>query len=128
MPSKVWFVTFDCAHPRRVAEFWAEALSYEIRAPNEDAGEVELWDPKGEGANLGFMKVPESKIVKNRVHIDLKVQGRLEDEVRRLEDAGAQAIETLQDPPDFVEPMRWTVMQDPEGNEFCVIQRPIEPA
>ncbi|HTG47949.1 MAG TPA: VOC family protein [Actinomycetota bacterium] len=123
MPSKVLFVTFDCADPRRVAEFWAEALSYEIHAPNEAIGEVELWDPKEEGPNLGFMKVPESKVVKNRVHIDLASPGRLEDEVHRLEGLGARAIETLQDQDGYVDPMIWTVMQDPEGNEFCVIQR-----
>ena len=123
MPSKVWFVTFDCADPRRVAEFWATVLSYELRAPNEDAGEVELWDPTGEGPSLGFMKVPESKIVKNRVHLDLKPEAPLEEEVQRLEAAGARTIKTLQDPEGYIDPTIWTVMQDPEGNEFCVIQR-----
>ena len=122
MTSRVYYVTFDSADPRGLATFWATALSYEIYAPNESAGEVELHDPTGAGPPLGFMKVPESKVVKNRVHLDLHADS-LEDEVERLTAAGAQPLRTLQDPDTFVDPMRWTVMQDPEGNEFCVIVR-----
>jgi predicted enzyme related to lactoylglutathione lyase len=118
----VWFVTFDCPDPRRTAEFWATALSYEIEAPNEHAGEVLLKDPKGVGQSLGFMKVPEPKVVKNRVHLDLHPDGRLEDEVERLVAAGATIVETRQDPDDFVDPVIWTVMRDPDDNEFCVIE------
>ncbi len=69
--ASVYYMVFDCADPRALATFWATALSYEIYAPNEAAGEVELRDPTGEGPRLGFMKVPESKVVKNRVHLDL---------------------------------------------------------
>jgi predicted enzyme related to lactoylglutathione lyase len=121
---KVGFTTFDCRDPRAVAEFWATALSYEIDAPNEAAGEILLEDPKGEGPSLGFMKVPEPKVVKNRVHLDLYVaEGTLEDEVERLVSAGARAIETLRDPIEgYLDPCVWTVMQDPEGNEFCVLE------
>jgi predicted enzyme related to lactoylglutathione lyase len=123
MPVKVGYTTFDCADPRAVAEFWAKALSYEINAPNESGGEVLLDDPKGVGPSLGFMKVPEPKMVKNRVHLDLWVtNGSLEEEVERLIAAGARAIETLQDPDGFVDPVIWTVMQDPAGNEFCVLE------
>ncbi|MGH2630998.1 MAG: VOC family protein [Actinomycetota bacterium] len=123
MPSKVWFVTFDCADPRRVAEFWATALSFDVQAPHEDFGEVELHDPNGAGPSLGFMKVPESKVVKNRVHLDLWPESSLEEEVERLVAAGAHQIETLQDPDGYVDPTIWAVMQDPEGNEFCVIEK-----
>jgi len=123
MPVKVGFTTFDCGDPRAVAEFWATALSYEIDAPNEADGEIMLKDPNGVGPSLGFMKVPEPKVIKNRVHLDLIVtEGSLEQEVERLVAAGARAVETLQDPDWFVDPMAWTVMHDPEGNEFCVIE------
>ena len=99
MSVKVGYTTFDCSDPRAVAEFWAKALSYEIDAPNESAGEILLDDPKGVGPSLGFMKVPEPKMVKNRVHLDLMVtDGSLEEEVERLVAAGARVIETLQDP------------------------------
>ncbi len=123
MSIKVGFTTFDCRDPRAVAEFWAAALSYEIDAPNEAAGEILLEDPRGEGPSLGFMKVPEPKVVKNRVHLDLLVDGTsLEEEVERLVAAGAREIETLQDPDGFVDPVIWTVLHDPEGNEFCVVE------
>ena len=123
MSSSVWYVTFDCPDPRKTAEFWAQALDYEIDAPNEYIGEVLLHDPKGVGQPLGFMKVPEPKVVKNRVHLDLHPVGRMEDEVARLVALGATVVETLQDPNEgYVEPTIWTVMHDPDGNEFCVIE------
>lgn len=121
--ASVYYTTFDCADPRGLATFWATALSYEIYAPNEANGEVELRDPTGEGPRLGFMKVPESKAVKNRVHLDLLPDTTLEAEVERLTAAGATLVETLRDPETFVDPMHWAVLQDPEGNEFCVIER-----
>ena len=121
--ASVYYMTFDCADPRALATFWATALSYEICAPNEAAGEVELRDPTGEGPRLGFMEVPESKVVKNRVHLDLLPDATLEEEVERLTASGATVVETLRDPESFVDPMHWTVMLDPEGNEFCVIER-----
>ena len=122
MSSSVWVVTFDCPEPRRTAEFWAKVLDYRIEAPNEDVGEVMLIDPTGAGQTLGFMKVPESKVVKNRVHLDLRPDGHMEDEVERLVALGATIVETLQDGEGYVEPTIWTVMLDPDGNEFCVIE------
>ncbi|MGZ8571782.1 MAG: VOC family protein [Actinomycetota bacterium] len=122
MPTKVYYVTFDCADPRRLAEFWATALSYVVDAPNEDAGEVELLDPSGDGPPLLFMKVPETKTVKNRVHLDLIPESTIEAEVERLEAVGARALTTLQDPEGYEGRHIWTVLQDPEGNEFCVAE------
>lgn len=66
------------------------------------------------------MSVPESKSVKNRVHLDLQAETSIEEEVERLVAAGATAIVTRQDPEGFQAPYRWTVMEDTEGNEFCV--------
>jgi predicted enzyme related to lactoylglutathione lyase len=67
--------------------------------------------------------VPESKVVKNRVHLDLLPDTTLEAEVERLTAAGATLVNTLRDPATFVDPMHWAVLHDPEGNEFCVIER-----
>jgi predicted enzyme related to lactoylglutathione lyase len=122
LSSKVYFVTFDCPDPRALAGFWATVLSYEMDAQNEDAGEILLRDPGRRGPSLGFMKVPESKVVKNRVHLDLVVETSLEDEVERLVAAGATAVSTQQDPAGYVDRHIWAIMLDPEGNEFCVMQ------
>lgn len=116
MTTRVYCVTFDCHDPARQAEFWTTALSYEVW----DGDEVGIADPSGVGPPLLFMPVPESKVVKNRVHLDLLPETPMEAEVERLVAAGAQALWTLQDPEGYEEPWIWTVMQDPEGNEFCV--------
>jgi hypothetical protein len=77
-------------------------------------------DPAGGGASLYFMKVPEPKAGKNRLHLDLLTEGSMEAEVARLARAGAEVVEVRQDPASMDNPDTWTVMRDPEGNEFCV--------
>ncbi len=120
MPTKVYCVTLDCNDPVGLAEFWKTALSYEVDLHWANYGEVVLTDPAGAGPMLLFMTVPESKTVKNRMHLDIVPETRMETEVQRLVAAGATELWTLQDPDDHDEPWVWTVMQDPEGNEFCV--------
>jgi Glyoxalase-like domain len=122
MPAQVLCVTFDCHDPGRLAEFWATALGYEVDHRAEAYGEVMVADPKGESVPLLFLKVPEGKSVKNRVHIDVTPETTLEAEVERLVDLGAASVETMQDPEDHPERWIWTVMKDPEDNEFCVGQ------
>ena len=111
-------VIVDCRDPRRQAEFWSRALAYEVRQRNPD--EFLDSDPSGVGGSLYFMKVPEPKVVKNRLHLDLVTTGSMEAEVTRLAEAGAELVEVRQDPASFDNPDTWTVMRDPEGNEFCV--------
>lgn len=78
-----------------------------------------LLDPLGDGPAIGFQPVPEGKIVKNRVHLDITPRaGDLEAEVVRLEHLGAQRVRYFDHEPQQV----WWVMHDPEGNEFCVVQ------
>jgi Glyoxalase-like domain len=72
------------------------------------------------GGPLYFMKVPEPKVGKNRLHLDLVTSGPMEAEVTRLVEAGAKMVEVRQDPASYDNPDTWTVMRDPEGNEFCV--------
>ena len=144
--STKWSLTFDCSQPAVVAAFWREALGYVAAAPPEgfaswpdwfrhfDVPEVEwddaayLRDPDGVRPSISFLKVPESKVVKNRVHLDVSVGGgrqepwgarwaRVEAAVARLTDAGATVIGV--DPP-HGQPDHM-VMADPEGNEFCVL-------
>ncbi|MFT4040890.1 MAG: VOC family protein [Thermomicrobiales bacterium] len=121
MSSRVTVVTIDCADPERQMAFWSAALGYVIR--REVVG-GSLFDPAGAGVALGFQPVPEGKIVKNRVHLDLTPRdGDLEAEVARLEGLGARRLRAFDHDP----AQRWWVMLDPEGNEFCVVEFREEP-
>jgi hypothetical protein len=139
-------VVFDCADPSRMTRFWATALGYKeqdppsgygtwqdflraMKVPEErwnDAGAVV--DPEGKGPRIYFQRVPEPKTVKNRVHLDLNVGGggsvppderrrRIDSEADRLVAAGGSVYR-----PGQVNEMGeyWVVMQDVEGNEFCL--------
>ena len=138
-------VVIDCADPARQAAFWAEALHYAIPAPPPEFATWDDWaraegipeerwndasaveDPDGKGPRVFFQKVPEGKVAKNRMHLDLNVGGghsvpieerrlRVDAEVARLKALGATdergSIERLGE--------YWVRMNDPEGNEFCV--------
>ena len=135
-------VTFDCAEPRAVAEFWKAVLGYvdppvppgfdswdalDASLPAERRGSV--WacqDPDGVGPRLFFQRVPEAKTVKNRVHLDVRVGtglrgdervAALEAEAARLEPLGARRVRLM-----LADGMNESclVMQDVEGNEFCL--------
>ena len=105
----------DCASPATLGTFWAAALRYLMQGspPTVEDAFVAIIDPLGVGPELGFQRVPEPKLVKNRVHLDLRVTDRAA-EVERLVALGASAGTTYDDG-------AWTVMADPEGNEFCVV-------
>src|SRR5512139_197753 len=87
MASTVDALTFDCADPRRLAEFWTEVLGYELSDIDEDGAEIV--DPAGEGWRLSFFIVPEGKAVKNRVHLDLRPPVSMAEEVERVVSLGA---------------------------------------
>jgi predicted enzyme related to lactoylglutathione lyase len=109
-------VTVDCADPRRLADFWAASLEWVVEDA-DDAGAF-VRPPEG-GHGLYFQKVPERKTVKNRVHLDLRPPDSMAAEVERSIGLGA----TVQRRVD-VEGSFWTVMLDPEGNEFCILRGP----
>jgi catechol 2,3-dioxygenase-like lactoylglutathione lyase family enzyme len=142
-------VTIDCADPDRLVRFWADALGYQvppppdgyetwpdfyrgIGVPDEEIGDIgsdRLIDPDGHGPRFWFQQVPEGKAVKNRLHLDLFVSGgrqapieqrraSVEAEAERLVAAGATRFRTLgeEDIDHYA-----VVMQDPEGNEFCLV-------
>jgi catechol 2,3-dioxygenase-like lactoylglutathione lyase family enzyme len=141
-----WGLTIDCADPPKLAAFWADALGYEEAEPPDGYESWNAWfkdtgvpkkewndvaylaDPAGQGPTLSFLKVPEAKASKNRVHLDLKVGGgrhqpakkrrsRIEKAVGRLAAAGA----TVQREVDLDGNLDHVIMTDPEGNEFCVV-------
>lgn len=117
MASLVDTLTVDCAYPRRVAEFWCGVLGYEIA--DEDEEDVEIRDPAGKGWPLLFQTVPEAKAVKNRLHLDLSPPSTMREEVERVSALGATTFRVVKEAGSF-----WTVMLDPEGNEFCVLRGP----
>jgi hypothetical protein len=115
MALRVGEIVIDCAEHGAVVDFWAAALGYERRQVNEQyVGLVPPGPPEPGRPVLLFQKVSEAKAVKNRVHLDLRGDV-MADEVARLGSLGASYVaeRSLGD-------IRWTVMTDPEGNEFCV--------
>jgi hypothetical protein len=142
-----WNLTIDCAAPGRLAQFWSLALGYVPAPPPDDAATWEDWlrkrgvpeeewddlavlcDPDGVGTRVAFLRVPEPKVGKNRMHLDVAVGGgrpttppdvrwaRIMAVVQRLTAAGATVIAEVGEAgqPDHV------MMADPEGNEFDVL-------
>jgi hypothetical protein len=137
-------VVFDCADPDRLARFWAQALGYKLQDPPQGHQSWEDWlrdqgipqerwndanavvDPDGRGPRIFLQRVPEAKTVKNRVHLDLNVtggpaapleerRGQVDAEVERLLGLGASRLRVVEEQGGY-----WAVMQDPEGDEFCV--------
>jgi hypothetical protein len=135
-------VVFDCHDPDRLARFWAEALGYVMQPPPAGFGTWEeflrsagipesdwgkasaIVDPEGKGPRIYFQRVPESKIVKNRLHLDLNVGGgrtapieerkrRIAAEIERLVSAGARQSRVVDEQDEYC-----VNMLDPEGNEF----------
>lgn len=121
-------IVFDCAHPAALARFWAAALDGYSLAPYDDdelarlrsIGVLEPEDDPAvlvsgpaEAPRLWFQQVPEAKQSKNRVHLDLSADD-YEREIERLLELGATLAATQASE-------RWTVLHDPEGNEFCLM-------
>jgi predicted enzyme related to lactoylglutathione lyase len=118
MPVSLFAVVVDCRDPQQLAQFWADALRWRSTRRNE--GEYQVSDPSPGPTSLYFMGVPEPKVVKNRLHLDVLADGSTEAEVERLIELGAELVEVRRDPDSFDNPDSWTVLTDPEGNEFCV--------
>jgi predicted enzyme related to lactoylglutathione lyase len=116
MTLRVGEVVIDCADHDTVVAFWMAAMGdYERHEMNEQYVAIA---PRERGAGrppILFQKVPEPKIVKNRVHLDLRGES-MAAEVERLTALGATFIAERS----LGESVRWTVMADPEGNEFCI--------
>jgi Glyoxalase-like domain len=137
-------ITFDCHDPDRLARFWAELLGYQLEPPPSGFETWQAWleergipesewnrasaiiDPEGRGPRIFLQRVPEDKQVKNRVHLDVNAggpRGTPDDERRANVDAavdkavaaGATKVRAVEELGE-----RHYVMQDIEGNEFCL--------
>ena len=117
MISAIDTLTVDCADPGVVGRFWAEALGWQV--VDEDNGEIEIADPAGRDRPMLFQVVPEPKSVKNRWHLDLRPSTSMAAEIERVVGLGAAVLERIDEHGSY-----WTVLQDPEGNEFCVLRGP----
>lgn len=135
-------LVIDCANPHALADWWADALGWEVEPTNEEfiremisqgyATEDETvvhkgklhWKtgqainhPGGDRPRILFELVPEPKTIKNRVHIDLRpIQDDPEKQIADLVAKGAKEIRRGSEGPQT----KWAVLTDPEGNEFCV--------
>ncbi|MEV2238839.1 VOC family protein [Micromonospora sp. NPDC049891] len=113
--TSVWeSLTVDARDPGRLARWWAEALGYQVVEERPD--EVEIRQSADRLPGIVFVPVTGVKEGKNRLHLDLRPTDR-EAEVERLVDMGARHVDIGQDGDD------WTVLADPEGNEFCVLRQ-----
>ena len=149
LASEIFNLTFDAADPGRLAEFWALALGYRLEPPPDGFSTWEealaAWnvpedqwdsasaiiDPNGVLPRIFFQKVPEPKSAKNRVNLDVRswrytadgsrppeaeVRAAIDAKVAELVAAGATVAGTVEQYDNA-----WTVLHDPEGNEFCVV-------
>ena len=119
MTLRIQCLCVDALDPDLLATFWAEVLGW--RRTEESPDEICLEPPFGgpdEGIvpDLLFLRVPEGKAVKNRLHLDLRPADQAE-EVDRLVALGARRVSIGQGPD-----VTWVVLADPEGNEFCVLR------
>ena len=117
MTSEIWHVTIDCVDPFALGSFWAQALGVALAdddAPGDSEAQV-----SARGARLLFVRVPEAKSTKNRVHLDVRpAEGNRDAEVERLVTIGASVHEDHR----RADGTGWVTMLDPEGNEFCVVR------
>lgn len=128
MTSRLAECVVDCADPSALSRFWAAALDYQVLDESTDVVEIgpggrtdeELVADFRSGPavpSLIFIRVPEPKTVKNRLHLDLSpIDSDRDSEVARLEDLGASRTDLAP------AGSSWVVMTDPEGNEFCVLR------
>jgi hypothetical protein len=113
---RIQALSIDAHDPGAIAAFWEAALGW--RRTYEEDDEVVLEPPVGDqvGVDILFLKVPEGKAVKNRLHLDLRPKDQAA-EVARLEALGARRVDVGQGTD-----KSWVVMADPDGNEFCVLR------
>jgi hypothetical protein len=125
--STRWTLGCDAADPHRLASFWAFALGYQHEPGYDEPDGASIVDPEGTMPTIGFLRVPEPKTAKNRMHIDIRVAGEppwddkergqlIRSKVTDLVGAGATFVREQF----YGEALGHVVMLDPEGNEFCV--------
>jgi hypothetical protein len=138
-------ITFDAIDPPNIAKFWAAALGYQLAAPphgfstwgnfadandvpaDERGNFIAVEDTDGDGPCLLFLRVPEDKSTKNRMHLDIHcgidpATTTLKEHRAAIDKVVAELVEQgASEGEHFYEGTPWTVLTDPEGNEFCVV-------
>jgi hypothetical protein len=129
MTSSVSHTSIDCGNAYELSEWWKQVLGYvdvedDPNLPGHN--ECMILDPST-GHRLLFIEVPETKTVKNRVHLDLCPRsGTRDDELSRLLTLGATEVADLRGK--YGPGTGWVVLADPEGNEFCILRSDTEKA
>ena len=122
--NPVRHISFDAHDPYALAQFWSRLTGYTVSdedAPDDDEVLIESGQPGVPG--LLFLRVPDAKTVKNRVHLDIQPpSGTRDEEVERLLGLGARIVDDRR----REDGTGWAVMADPEGNEFCVERGAVE--
>lgn len=119
MTSRLAVIVIDAVDSRRVADFWCAVLGW--RVVDEEADFISIAGDRPE-IQIDIATVPERKQVKNRLHLDVRADGvSTEQELQRLLDLGATHVDVGQ-PADAT----WTVLADPESNEFCLLHRTVQ--
>jgi len=116
MPVRLHHIVIDTHDLPRLAQFWTQALGWKVLSERE--GEIVIGTDENAPVGICFMPVTDRKIVKNRVHLDITTAAEDRDqEIERLLALGARRADIGQTGAES-----WTVLADPEGNEFCVIR------
>jgi predicted enzyme related to lactoylglutathione lyase len=118
MSSVVHNIVFDCNDPYELAQFWSQVTGQPL-APDDFSGDPEASISQPSGPTLFFCRVPEAKVVKNRVHVCLRPAGPPDAEIDRLLEIGGRLVDDRRQPGG----RGFAVLADPEGNEFCVLRR-----
>ena len=120
MTSSIQAITMDCDDALILSSFWAGVLGESVDPDEHGSGpffqSIGRSAPTGSGVAMMFIKVPEGKTAKNRMHLDLSTADR-EVETERLLTLGASLVDNKDE-----WGVQWTTLSDPEGNEFCVAE------
>ncbi len=127
MTSRVSHTSIDCTNAYQLSEWWKDVLDYvDVEEDPNEPGHEECMILSRDGSHrLLFIEVPETKAVKNRLHLDLEpVEGRRDAEFARLLECGA--VEVADYRGKYGPGTGWVVLADPEGNEFCILRNGAE--
>jgi catechol-2,3-dioxygenase len=118
--ARITELVLDCTDPERLATFWGEVLGYEVLDRDDDSVEI---GPPDQRMTLLFLRNPDRKLQKLRLHIDVRATDRdQEAELERLLALGATRVDIGQG-----DDVSWYTLADPEGNEFCLLSGRAEP-
>jgi catechol 2,3-dioxygenase-like lactoylglutathione lyase family enzyme len=120
MPSRIAAIVIDAVDPQLIARFWGEVLGWPV--VEEEEGVITIAAADGSWPTIDVAPVPETKTIKDRVHLDLRADGiSTAAELDRLYRLGATPADVGQ-----AADARWVVLADPEGNEFCLLSRSVQ--